>query len=211
MIRAASRALAAASLTALLAPLLPPLWPLNALGMGVPWRAPALAAPLILGALPALLSALWIVEVAPRPLARLLRTVYDTAASVPSFAWVALLGPSVAPHAGPTVTASLVLAVVAAPTTALAALDALDRTPVELREAALALGASPWQVARSAVLPATWRALVSAVLVGVGRALGESLVLVALAPRPAVGYAWLLAVSAFALAVSRYDGWESDP
>lgn len=210
MTHAVSRALAAACLTALLAPALPPLWPLET-PTHISWSALALAAPLLLGALPALFSALWIVEVAPRPLARVLRVVYDLAASVPSFAWVYLFGASVAPHAGVTTAASLVLAAVAAPTTALAALDAFDRTPIELREAALALGASPWQVARGAVLPATWQALVSAVLLGVGRALGESLVLVALASRPAVGYAWLLAVSAFALVIGRHDVWEGSP
>lgn len=204
MTRAASRALASAALTALLAPALPPLGALERGASGTGWAPFALLAAVAFGALPALLSALWIAELAPRPLARAAGHAYDAAAAVPSFAWAWLLGVFVAPRCGPAVAAGAFFAAVAAPTTALAALDALGRTPVALREASLALGASPWQVAWGAVVPAARRELVAAALLGVGRALAESLVLVALGGRPGGGYAWLLVAGALALAASRY-------
>ncbi len=199
MTRAASRALASAALTALLAPALPPLG-----ASGTAWAPLALLAAVLCGALPALLSALWIAELAPRPVARAAGHAYDAAAAVPSFAWAWLLGVFVAPRFGSAVAAGAFFAAVATPTTALAALDALGRTPVALREASLALGASPWQVAWGAVVPAARRELVAAGLLGVGRALAESLVLAALGGRPGGGHAWLLLAGALALAASRY-------
>jgi ABC-type phosphate transport system permease subunit len=204
--RAARRAFAAAALSALCAPALPGLWPLESNALwprGAAWGPAALVGAVLLGALPALLSALWIAEVAPRPLARAARLVYDAAAAVPSVAWAALLADAVLPRFGPTPAAALCLAALVAPTTALAALDALGRTPVDLREASLALGATPWQVAWRAVVPAARRELAAAAFLGVGRALAESLALSLLRARPAVGYATLLGAAAVALALHR--------
>ena len=81
-------------------------------------------------------------------------------AAVPSVVWAWLVARSVVPHVGAgNVAVALCLAAMIAPTTALAALAALGRTPVSLREASFALGATPWQVAWRAVVPAARREL----------------------------------------------------
>lgn len=208
MTRAVTRALAALSLSALLAPAAPALTPL-ARAAQRPVSLAALAAPTALATLAALLSALWVAEVAPRPLARAAGQVYAAAAAVPSVAWASLVGSLLAPRLGGTVAAAALLTAVAVPTTALAALEALDQTPTALRESALALGASPLQVAWRAVVPATRRALLGAALLGAGRAFGESIVLLTLGSSPAPGHGALLALAALALAANRWCAREA--
>jgi phosphate transport system permease protein len=54
--------------------------------------------------------------------------------------------------------------------------DALRAVPRSLREAALALGASEWQAAYQVLLPAATPGIVAAVLLGLGRAFGETMI-----------------------------------
>lgn len=56
--------------------------------------------------------------------------------------------------------------------------DALSSVPPSLRAAALALGASRWQVVRTVVLPVASAGIFSALIVGVGRAVGETMIVV---------------------------------
>lgn len=204
MTRSASRAFAAAALSALCLPALPALDFADRWQPGRAWGATGVLGAVVLGALPALLSALWVAELAPRPVARAARLVYDVAAAVPSVVWAWLVARAVVPHVGAgNVAVSLCLAAMIAPTTALAALAALGRTPVSLREASFALGATPWQVAWRAVVPAARRELAAAVLLGVGRALAEVLVLTILDAHAGVDYAGLMAAAAVCLAAHR--------
>lgn len=204
MTRGVSRAFAAAVLSALCLPALPALDFADRWQHGRVWGAMGVVGAVALGALPALLSALWIAELAPRPVARAARLVYDVAAAVPSVVWAYLVAHAVVPRIGAGDAAvSLCLAAMIAPTTALAALAALGRTPVSLREASFALGATPWQVAWRAVVPAARRELVAAVLLGVGRALAEVLVLTMLWSHATVDSAGLMAAAAVCLAAHR--------
>ena len=72
-------------------------------------------------------------------------------------------------------TASTVLALMVVPIVTSLAREALNAVPRSQREAALALGATRWEVTRLAVLPAAWSGLVGAVTLGFGRALGETM------------------------------------
>lgn len=54
--------------------------------------------------------------------------------------------------------------------------DALFSVPRSLREAALALGASPWQVSFSMVLPAALPGIAAGIVLGFGRAIGETMI-----------------------------------
>jgi phosphate transport system permease protein len=54
--------------------------------------------------------------------------------------------------------------------------DALAAVPTYLREGALAMGASEWQAARSVVLPTAAPGIVSAVMMGFARAIGETMI-----------------------------------
>jgi phosphate transport system permease protein len=72
-------------------------------------------------------------------------------------------------------TASLVLAVMIVPIVASLSRDLFLSVPSELKDGAEALGATRWEVIRGVVIPTTFSGVVSAVMLGLGRALGEAL------------------------------------
>ena len=69
----------------------------------------------------------------------------------------------------------LVLGLMSAPIMVSLAEDALKAVPESYREAALALGASRWQTVYKVLLPAAKNGILAAVLLGVGRAIGETM------------------------------------
>ncbi len=73
-------------------------------------------------------------------------------------------------------TAGCLLALMAVPTIFTLAEEALARVPRTLQEASAALGASRWQTTRNVVLPASLSGVISAVLLGFGRVMGETMV-----------------------------------
>ena len=78
------------------------------------------------------------------------------------------------------------------PTIAWISRDVLAAVPAELREGALALGATPWDVVRLVVLPHARRGLLGAILLGFGRAIGETMAVAAVVgSRPNVSFSLL--------------------
>jgi phosphate transport system permease protein len=71
--------------------------------------------------------------------------------------------------------AGLVLAIMIVPTITSIAREVLRAVPAAHREAALGLGATPWDAIRVAVLPSARSGIVGAILLGLGRALGETM------------------------------------
>jgi phosphate transport system permease protein len=71
--------------------------------------------------------------------------------------------------------AGLVLAVMVLPTIAAVSIEVLKTVPGPLREAALALGATRWEAIRLSVLPYSWPGILGAAVLGLGRALGETM------------------------------------
>jgi phosphate transport system permease protein len=71
--------------------------------------------------------------------------------------------------------AGVILAIMILPTIASISRDVLRAAPVSLREGALALGATRWEGIRHALLPFVRSGLVGAVILGLGRALGETM------------------------------------
>jgi phosphate transport system permease protein len=71
--------------------------------------------------------------------------------------------------------AGLILAVMILPTIASVSVEVLRTVPPALREGALALGATRWEAIRLAVLPYARRGILGAVILGLGRALGETM------------------------------------
>jgi phosphate transport system permease protein len=69
----------------------------------------------------------------------------------------------------------IVLALMCVPIITSIAEDALKAVPDSYREAALALGATRWQIVYRVLLPAAKTGLLAAVLLGVGRAVGETM------------------------------------
>jgi phosphate transport system permease protein len=70
--------------------------------------------------------------------------------------------------------ASLVLAVMIIPTIAAISRDVIRTVPARQREGMLALGATKWESVRKAIIPAGKRGIIGAIILGLGRALGET-------------------------------------
>ena len=71
--------------------------------------------------------------------------------------------------------ASLVLAIMILPTVAAVSREVILQVPVGHKEAALALGATRWEMVRMAVFPFAKPGMISAAMLGLGRALGETI------------------------------------
>lgn len=83
----------------------------------------------------------------------------------------------------------LVLAVMILPTIASVSRDVLLAVPNTLREGALALGATRWEMVRKAVLPCARNGILGAVILGLGRALGETMaVTMVIGNRPEISW-----------------------
>lgn len=70
---------------------------------------------------------------------------------------------------------SIVLAIMALPTIVAVSEDAMRGCPVAMREASLALGATKWQTIRRVVIPYSSSGITSGVVLGIGRAVGETM------------------------------------
>jgi phosphate transport system permease protein len=70
---------------------------------------------------------------------------------------------------------SIVLAIMALPTIISIAEDAIRNVPNNMREASLALGATQWQTIRSVVIPYSKSGIMAGAILGIGRAIGETM------------------------------------
>jgi phosphate transport system permease protein len=153
----------------------------------------AVATPLSIGA------AVFLSEIVPQQLRRPLSFMVELLAAVPSVVyglwglfvlapWLRTgLGQFLAEHlgflpifAGPSLgigvlTASLVLAIMVMPTITAISGEVMRAVPTELREAMFALGATRWEVVTKVLLPCSKPGIVGAILLGLGRAIGEAI------------------------------------
>ncbi|HSP52210.1 MAG TPA: phosphate ABC transporter permease subunit PstC [Cryobacterium sp.] len=188
-------------------------WPL---AFGTLWSAflaLLLAVPVAIG------IALFISHYAPRKLAQGLGYLIDLLAAVPSVVFglwgIGVLAPLVQPFyttlvewfgwfplfAGPvsgtgrtTLTVAIVLAVMVLPIITALSREIFLQTPVLYEEASLALGATRWEMITMAVLPFGRAGIISASMLGLGRALGETMaVAMVLSPSRDVIFALLTA------------------
>src|SRR5919198_5924625 len=144
--------------------------------------------------------ALFISHIAPRRIANSLAYVVDLLAAIPSIVYglwgIFVLGPAMVPimdwlvdklgfipfFDGPAsvtgrtmLTAGLVLAVMILPIVSAVCREVFAQTPRRLEEGALALGATRWEMIRMTVLPFGKSAVISGSMLGLGRALGETM------------------------------------
>jgi phosphate transport system permease protein len=154
----------------------------------------------VLIAAPAAIAiSLFLTELAPRGTRTVIATLVELLAAIPSVViglWgIFVLGPFVQNHLGPFLErwfgflpffkgtpqltgylpAVIVLAVMILPITAAVARELFLTVPRDLKEAALALGATRWEMIRGVVLPQTRGGLVAAIMLGLGRAIGEAI------------------------------------
>jgi phosphate transport system permease protein len=78
-------------------------------------------------------------------------------------------------------TASIILAVMIVPTIATLTEDALGSVPPGIREASYAMGATTWQTIYKVLVPAAKIGIIDAIILGMGRAIGETMAVVMLA------------------------------
>jgi phosphate transport system permease protein len=100
--------------------------------------------------------------------------------------WIPLLGKGVDPK-GSVFVASVVLAIMILPIVTAISRDVFAQTPRDQIEAALALGATRWEVIRTAVLPYGRSGVISASMLGLGRALGETIAVMIILTTPPAG------------------------
>ncbi len=137
-----------------------------------------MAVPLGLGA------AVYLSEFCPAGLKEALKVVIELLAAIPSVVWgfigYMVLGPILMETAGAEIGVNLlngaiILALMSVPIIVSVGEDALQAVPDSYREAALALGASRWETVHRVLFPAARNGLLAAVLLGVGRAIGETM------------------------------------
>ncbi len=128
--------------------------------------------------------AVYLAEVAPRSVREVAKAVIELLAGIPSvvygFLGLTVLAPVIKdllnlPSALTAFTAALVLAIMALPTVVSISEDALDAVPRDYREASLALGATKWETTVKIVLPSARSGLMAASMLGLGRAIGETM------------------------------------
>ena len=157
----------------------------------------------VIGAPLALGVAFYITELCPFKLRTVLSTTIELLAAVPSIIYgmwglfvlvpfmsqviqpplIDILGPLPVigiffegpPFGIGMLTASLILSVMVLPFIASVSLQAFATVPVALREAAYGTGASVWEVCRRIILPYTKNGIIGAIMLGLGRALGETM------------------------------------
>ena len=155
--------------------------------------------------------ALFITNYAPRRLATTLSYIVDLLAAVPSIIFglwgIQVLGPAIKPFGdflndtlgwfplfgdgitspGTVYTASVVLAIMILPIITAISREVFGQTPLLHKEAALALGATKWEMIRTTVLPFGRAGAISASMLGLGRALGETIAVTIILSKPPTG------------------------
>ena len=123
----------------------------------------------LLAAVPSIIYGLWgILFFAP-----ILRPVIDGLAT--ALGWLPLFEKPPGDDVGVVFTASVVLSIMILPVVTAISREIFTQTPIEHREGALALGATKWEMIRMAVLPYGRAGVVSGAMLGLGRALGETI------------------------------------
>ena len=129
-------------------------------------------------------AAIFVREVAPNWVREILKPMIEVLAGIPSvvlgFFGMTLLSPLVrvalgAPTGLTALTGAVLLAYMALPTIISVAEDALDAVPSSLRDAGLAMGATQWQTIWRVIVPAARSGIITAVMLGMGRAIGETM------------------------------------
>ena len=133
-------------------------------------------------------TAILLAEVAPRAVRETVRPVVELLAGIPSVVYglfgMVVLAPLIRNFDVPRNTgfgllnASIVLAIMIIPTVTNIAEDAIRAVPREYKDGSLALGGTHWQTIVKVILPAARSGILAAVILGIGRALGETMAMI---------------------------------
>jgi phosphate transport system permease protein len=159
-------------------------------------RAPVSFLVELLAAIPSVVYGLWgIFVLVPWVRSFVTPWLADTLGFLPFFQ-----GPS---YGVGMLTASMILAVMIVPYITSVALEVFQTVPVAQREGALALGATRWEMIRIAVLPYGRVGVIGAVMLGLGRALGETMaVTMVIGNRPEISLSFFAPASTMASVIA---------
>lgn len=129
------------------------------------------------------LTAIFLAEIAPESVRNILRPATELLHGIPSviygFVGLMLLVPLIRTYLGPpgfsVLAGAIVLAIMALPTIITVAEDAIKAVPRSYKEASFAVGATHWQTIRNVTLPAALSGILAGVVLGSGRAIGETM------------------------------------
>lgn len=140
-------------------------------------------------------TAIYIAEVAPAWLREILKPLMEVVSAIPSvvlaFIGLTILAPFLQDllnlNTGLTaLTGGIMLAFMALPTIVSIAEDAITAVPRIFREGSLAMGATRWQTTSRVVVPAAMSGISASVMLGIGRAIGETMVVLMVTGNAAV-------------------------
>lgn len=164
------------------------IWPLIVNSLLATLGALAIGAPLAIG------TAVFLSDVASPRAREIVRPAVELLAGIPSVVFglfgLLALRPIVAQVSGGLgfglLTAWIILAIMIVPTIAAISEDALRSIPEGVREASYAMGATKWQTIWRVLLPAAKIGIIDAVILGMGRAVGETMAVLMVAGNAAV-------------------------
>jgi phosphate transport system permease protein len=131
-----------------------------------------------------ILTAAYLSEFAPKKVQMILKPIIEMLAAIPSvaigFLGIVLLGPGLSEVFGlqnglNALNGSILLAIMALPTIITISEDSINAVPKTYREASFAMGADKWETLFRVTIPAAMPGLIAAVMLGLGRALGETM------------------------------------
>ena len=137
-----------------------------------------------------MMTALYLAEIASKKVGEIVKPVVELLAALPSvvigFFGMVLVAPFLQqvfdlPTGLNLFNASLMLAFMSIPTICSISEDAIHSVPVALKEASLALGATHWETIIRVIVPASISGISTAVILGMSRAIGETMVVLMVA------------------------------
>jgi phosphate transport system permease protein len=128
-------------------------------------------------------GALFISEIAPGWLRSFVKPAVEVLAGIPSIVYGFIGFTIINPYVGDLFSVSpgalfaigLVIGLMALPTVVSVAEDAISSVPASMKDGSLAVGATDWQTMKSVTVPASFSGVSAAVLLGIGRAMGETM------------------------------------
>lgn len=141
---------------------------------------------MLVGAPLGIAGAVFLCEFVPRGVMRVAKPIVELLAGIPSvvygFIGVTVLVPWIRAHLGgpglSILAGAVILGVMILPTIMSISVDAISAVPQSYREGALALGATRWQAVRMVILKAARAGIVAGLILGMGRAVGETMAVI---------------------------------
>jgi phosphate ABC transporter permease protein PstC len=152
------------------------------------------AGALVIGVPFGLACAIVLTEFSSKRLRRFLKPVIELLAGIPSvvygFMGVVILVPFIRDNLGgpglSVLAASIILGIMILPTIISISIDSLEAVPRSYREGSIALGATRWQTTRMVMFPAAKSGIIASIILGMGRAIGETMAVIMIAGNAAM-------------------------